>query len=78
MELAAAGEDHKKLRQIAAALIEKAVSGDVQAAVQVRDTLDGKPAQAIIGGDEDDPPVATVTRIELVALDGNPTDSSAA
>jgi hypothetical protein len=76
MELAAAGEDGLKLREIAAALIDKAAGGDVQAAVQIRDTLDGKPAQAIIGGDGDDPPVTTVTRIELVPLDGNPTDQA--
>lgn len=29
----------------------------------------GKPAQAIIGGSEDDPPIKTVTRVELVNLD---------
>jgi hypothetical protein len=68
MELAEAGEDHKKLREIAAALIDKAAAGDVQAAVQIRDTLDGKPAQAIIGGEEDDPAIQTVTKIELVGV----------
>lgn len=31
----------------------------------------GKPAQAIIGGDEDDPPVRTVNKIELVAASGS-------
>jgi len=47
MELAAAGEDMKKLREIAKVLIEKAATGDLQAIKELRDTLDGRPAQAI-------------------------------
>jgi hypothetical protein len=47
MELAAAGEDMKKLREIAKVHIEKAASGDLQAIKELRDTLDGRPAQAI-------------------------------
>lgn len=47
MELAAAGEDHKALRDIARSLIGAASSGDVQAAKEIRDTLDGKPAQSV-------------------------------
>jgi hypothetical protein len=61
-----AGEDSEKLKSIAQALFDKAITGDVSAIKEVRDTLDGKPAQAIIGGDEDDPPVK-ITHIELVA-----------
>lgn len=70
MEIAAAGEDHKALRRIASALIEKAASGDVQAIKEIGDRLDGKPAQAIIGGDENDPPIK-FSQIELVAAQGN-------
>jgi hypothetical protein len=33
-----------------------------------REALDGKPAQAIIGGDDDDPAVALVHRIERVIV----------
>lgn len=47
MELAAAGEDHKKLRQIARALIANAVKGDTRAIQEVADRMDGKPAQAV-------------------------------
>jgi len=47
MELAAAGTDHKALRSISRALIGKAAEGDVQAAKEIRDTLDGKPAQSV-------------------------------
>ena len=47
MEINAAGENHKKLRQIARALIETACKGDLHAIQQVADRLDGRPAQAV-------------------------------
>jgi len=47
MEITAAGEDHKRLRRIARALLEKASSGDLHAIQQVADRLDGRPAQAV-------------------------------
>ena len=47
MELAAAGEDMKKLREIARMHIEKAVAGDMQAIKELADRLDGKPAQML-------------------------------
>jgi hypothetical protein len=43
--------DGETLRAIAEALIEKATSGDLMAIKETRDTLDGKPAQAITGAD---------------------------
>lgn len=56
--LAEAGEDSPakpgSLRYIARTLLMRA-GGDTPSAVQVRDTLDGKPAQAIIGDDSEDP-----------------------
>ena len=48
MELAAAGENHKKLRKIARNLLELASSGSTDALpaiLAVADRLDGKPAQ---------------------------------
>lgn len=39
------------LRKIAASLVNKATEGDLTAARDVRDTLDGKPAQTIQGPD---------------------------
>ncbi len=71
MELLAAGEDHKALREIARNLIELAKKSDVAALPaigQIADRLDGKAQQAIVGGDEDDNPVSIVNRIELVGV----------
>ena len=45
MELASAGTDHKRLRNIASKLIELAECGELQAIQQIADRLDGKPAQ---------------------------------
>jgi hypothetical protein len=42
------GVDLKKLREIARTHIEKAAAGDMQAIKELRDTLDGKPAQTLI------------------------------
>lgn len=43
------------------------------ASKEILDRAYGKPKQAIVGGDEGDAPIMTVTRIELVAVepDGN-------
>lgn len=50
--LDAAGDDSAKLTELAQALFDKAKAGDVSAIKEVRDTLDGKPAQAIdLAGD---------------------------
>lgn len=50
-----AGGDH--LRQVADALVKKAITGDVPAIKEIADRLDGKVPQGIIGGDEDDPAI---------------------
>lgn len=70
MELAALGEDDPKtLRGLARKLLASAAEGDntLAAIKEIADRLDGKPAQAIIGGEDDDPPVQ-FTRIELVGI----------
>jgi len=54
MEIAAAGDDHKALRKIAAALLAKAGDGDVPAINALADRTDGKVAQALIGDSEED------------------------
>lgn len=76
LEIAAAQEadDHRSLRRLARKLLDTASEGDIAALKEVADRLDGKVPQGIVGGDEDDEPVKVVTRIELVAADGNTAD----
>lgn len=69
LELAALGEDQKALREVARKMIERGRKGDLQAATVIRDTLDGKPAQAITNG-EDGEPFEVVNRIERVVVSG--------
>lgn len=47
----------KRLFVIAEKLVTMAEAGDMAAIKEIGDRLDGKPAQAIIGGDADTPPV---------------------
>jgi hypothetical protein len=51
-----------KLREVADALVSKAISGDVQAIKEVADRIDGKVPQALVGDDESDP-INLVTEI---------------
>lgn len=67
LELAAAGDNHKALRNIARALISRAEEGDMQAIKELADRVDGKVAQAVVGGDDDDAPLRMVTEIRLVS-----------
>jgi hypothetical protein len=70
-QLAEAGQDtpaHKgSLRWIARQLLNRA-GDETAAAKEIGDRLDGKPAQAIIGGDDDDPAINLVHRIERVIV----------
>ena len=61
MEIKAAGDDNKELREVAKTLIARAKSGDVPAIKEVADRLDGKVPQAHIGGDEGDNPLVVET-----------------
>lgn len=58
-----AAQNPKKLRAACEALLDKAVDGDIAAFSQFRDTLDGKPAQMIIGDDENPLIVKTIERV---------------
>lgn len=66
--MAAAGEDHRKLRSIARAFLEKCETGDIPAVKELADRLDGKVPQAVVGGDEDDNPINVLHRIERVIV----------
>ena len=54
IEIAGAGDNHKALRKIAAALLAKAAGGDVPAINSLADRTDGKVAQALIGDSDED------------------------
>lgn len=69
--------DGLRLRRIADAVAKAAEGGDLQAAKEIGDRLDGKVPQGIIGGDEDDPPVK-VSRVEIVAADVDSKNNSSA
>lgn len=72
MELAAIGDDHKALRQIARNLIAMAMdpSGKLDAIKELADRSDGKVPQAVIG-DESEDAIQLVHRIERVIVDVN-------
>jgi hypothetical protein len=58
-----------KLDKIATALVDEAMEGDVPAAKEIADRLDGKVPQALIGGGENDPAIRTITEIRRSIVD---------
>ena len=60
-----------KLRDVADALVSKAIDGDIQAIKEIADRLDGKVPQGI-GGDPENPLMVAVTKIALVAPQFDP------
>jgi hypothetical protein len=60
--------DGAALDRLLAALIAKAQDGDVPAIKEIFDRVDGKVPQAVIGGDDDDPAINLVHRIERVIV----------
>jgi hypothetical protein len=61
-------EGEQRLDRIAERVVSAAESGDDKAYREIGDRLDGKPAQAIVGGDENDPAIRVITRIERVIV----------
>ncbi|WP_049732852.1 hypothetical protein [Rhizobium ecuadorense] len=74
LELAAAEKNERGLRLIARKLIEAAEEGKMDAVKEIADRTDGKVAQAIIGGDDDDNPISVIQRIERHIVRANSTD----
>ena len=69
LELAkVADDDQRGLRKIARNLMTMAEGGDIQAIKEIRDTLDGKPAQALVGGDDDDNPISLIHEIKRTII----------
>jgi hypothetical protein len=63
MELAAAGEDMKKLREIARVHIARCEAGDMQAIKEMANRLDGRPALQILEhSDPDSNPIRKIVR----------------
>jgi len=67
--------DPLALEKLADKLLAAVEAGDVPAIKEFGDRIDGKVAQAIIGGDDEDEPIKTVTRIELVGVRSPDKDS---
>jgi len=61
--------DREALREMWLAQIKKAKDGDLASFKEINDRLEGKPAQAIIGGDEDDAPISIQGVVKLVRPD---------
>lgn len=61
-------EGRDKLRAVADALVEKAISGDIAAIKEVADRLDGKVPQGVIGGEENDNPIVHEILIRGVSV----------
>lgn len=63
------GDLEAGIARIARRVVKVADSGDEEKAIwafkEIGDRLDGKPAQAIIGGAEDDPAIRTVSEVLL-------------
>jgi hypothetical protein len=62
-------QNPKRLRAACEALLEKAENGDAQAFKEIRDTLDGKPIQAIEGTGDNGEMSMAVT-VKYVGTDG--------
>ena len=67
MELAAAGENMKKLREIAKVHIARCEAGDMQAIKDLADRLDGRPAQVLEHSGPDSNPITKIVR-EIVHI----------
>jgi hypothetical protein len=63
LEARGAGDRLAALNALAAKLLDKCEEGDMSALKELGDRLDGKPAQALVGGGEGDAPIQTAVRV---------------
>ncbi len=70
--LEGAPDGRKKLQAIADKVVEQAIAGDMRAAEEIGNRLDGKVPQALIGSDDPDDAPLSVALIELRAVAPKP------
>jgi len=66
LERRSKADAQEALIALAEKLLDAADNGDAWALKELGDRYDGRPAQAIIGGDEDDPAIKVIGEISLV------------
>jgi hypothetical protein len=76
MELAAAGDNMKKLREIARVHIARCEAGDMQAIKELANRLDGRPAQILEHSNSDSNPITKIVS-EIVHVNLSPEELSA-
>jgi hypothetical protein len=76
MELAAAGDNMKKLREIARVHIARCEAGDMLAIKDLADRLDGRPAQVLEHSGPDSEPITRIVR-EIAHVTQTPEDIAA-
>lgn len=59
--------DGETMRKITSQLVQNALNGDRQAITEIRDTLDGRPAQSVTLSGDEDAPLQTMMEVRLVA-----------
>lgn len=64
--LAALRQDPDKLKRVADKAWSMAEEGNMQAFKEISDRIDGKAAQPLVGGGEDDNPIQLSGKIEIV------------
>lgn len=57
--------DGETLRKVAEMLIDMAIAGNIKAFAEMRDTVDGKPMQAVEHSGPDGGPIETQNRLEV-------------
>jgi hypothetical protein len=62
-------DKEQRLDRIAEKVVSAAENGDDKAYREIGDRLDGKPAQAVIGGDENDPALRVIHEVRRTLVD---------
>ena len=71
----ASAKGGKKLREVAEALVERGIAGDVPAIKEIADRLDGRVPQAVVGDSGEDP-INHLVRREIIDVIKNVADDN--